>query len=562
MDSVHVFLSGSSNSRQGIADLKLENISLDELFLEAIKENVESELGYDKYYQKLVWNGKILQDDKTLGEYYRDHPISKPSRSAADELGARTMMVTLIASQKADVEKIQQLKEDKLMRGFDNTRSQYVAKPRATSDVRLAGVNANKYGFGGVHALPNFADSNKATALLEKLANDRGVLHVMSHYQWKVGVLKEMPPDGKVGVDPVCVLGYNTNKGQEIHLRLRTDDLKGFRPWYKLIEVLCHELSHNIHSEHDSNFYALMRDIMKEQKEVEEKYQTGYRLDHRDYYEGDDTGAIKQQFQGKSEKLGSGPSGSYAGGNSNDNGSSNGNSHTQLAEATTRRQLSIPSSMSAENPLVKQSIPEEAKAPMDIEVNALAESTQAVGLLSAKVTGDAADLSEPRNEIDTIQDEPKELPKIPTKNRSKQAKKLNSVSVPSPVEDSLAEALKSNQTLAALTDSSTQRMLRINHAIQDLCSEILTKSCNLVNVRDGVYKTFRQYIHNALFHPNDLKFRRIPTNNQVFQQRLGRYNFTSVALRAVGFELDEAKQEWVLKNYDPVLLRMALDVLH
>jgi len=38
-----------------------------------------------------------------------------------------------------------------------------------------------------------------------------------------------MPPEGKVGVSPVCILGVNINRGQEVSLRLRTDDLKGGR---------------------------------------------------------------------------------------------------------------------------------------------------------------------------------------------------------------------------------------------------------------------------------------------------------------------------------------------
>lgn len=37
----------------------------------------------------------------------------------------------------------------------------------------------------------------------------------------------EMPPEGKVGISPVCILGVNINRGQEISLRLRTDDLRG-----------------------------------------------------------------------------------------------------------------------------------------------------------------------------------------------------------------------------------------------------------------------------------------------------------------------------------------------
>ena len=41
-----------------------------------------------------------------------------------------------------------------------------------------------------------------------------------------MGTLSEMPPEGKVGISPVCLLGVNINAGQEISLRLRTDDLK------------------------------------------------------------------------------------------------------------------------------------------------------------------------------------------------------------------------------------------------------------------------------------------------------------------------------------------------
>lgn len=82
-----------------------------------------------------------------------------------------------------------------------------------------------------------------------------------------------MYPDGKVGVDPVCVLGLNQNKGQKILLRLRTDDLLGFRKYlgyvldvvflvshsylftltffisvidFSIKKVLFHELTHNV----------------------------------------------------------------------------------------------------------------------------------------------------------------------------------------------------------------------------------------------------------------------------------------------------------------------------
>ena len=63
-----------------------------------------------------------------------------------------------------------------------------------------------------------------------------------------MGLLSEMPPEGKVGVSPMCILGVNINGGQEISLRLRTDDLRGFRRYDRIRETLCHELAHMVRS--------------------------------------------------------------------------------------------------------------------------------------------------------------------------------------------------------------------------------------------------------------------------------------------------------------------------
>lgn len=60
----------------------------------------------------------------------------------------------------------------------------------------------------------------------------------MTKHRWSVGLLSEMPPEGKVGVSPVCILGVNINVGQEISLRLRTDDLQGFRRHAPLLPLL------------------------------------------------------------------------------------------------------------------------------------------------------------------------------------------------------------------------------------------------------------------------------------------------------------------------------------
>jgi hypothetical protein len=74
----------------------------------------------------------------------------------------------------------------------------------------------------------------------------------MESHGWHVGKLTEMPPEGRVGVSEVCVLGYNVNHGQEISLRLRTDDMKGFRKYARIRETLVHELAHMVSKGEDS----------------------------------------------------------------------------------------------------------------------------------------------------------------------------------------------------------------------------------------------------------------------------------------------------------------------
>ena len=74
---------------------------------------------------------------------------------------------------------------------------------------------AGQYTFGeykvldGARLTPSKED---ALQLLYRVASDPGIVAVMNRYHWSVGLLSEMPPEGKVGVDQACVLGYNVNK--------------------------------------------------------------------------------------------------------------------------------------------------------------------------------------------------------------------------------------------------------------------------------------------------------------------------------------------------------------
>lgn len=153
------------------------------------------------------------------------------------------------------------------MRGFDEDDER--TRTGGVSSAGGSGVSVNRtanssqaaYGFRALEALPvgPSATPPKAAALqrLQELASDKAVLAVMKEHQWSVGALKEMPPEGLVGVSASCLMGLNRNHGEEILLRLRTDDWRGLRPYGAVIEVLMHELAHNVHSDHDANFKAL-----------------------------------------------------------------------------------------------------------------------------------------------------------------------------------------------------------------------------------------------------------------------------------------------------------------
>ena len=135
------------------------------------------------------------------------------------------------------------------------------------------GSSQSPYRFHRTQAIPSteprFAmgatpGTNEAAALLRKLASDSNILSLMERRKWAVGLLAEMPPQGLVGVSSSCLMGLNRNRGQSIHLRLRTDDWLGLRPYEKVVEVLLHELTHNVHDDHDDDFKALNSELAKE----------------------------------------------------------------------------------------------------------------------------------------------------------------------------------------------------------------------------------------------------------------------------------------------------------
>eukprot|EP00041_Stephanoeca_diplocostata_P037958 m.1464111 g.1464111 ORF g.1464111 m.1464111 type:complete len:175 (+) comp25134_c0_seq102:898-1422(+) len=140
----------------------------------------------------------------------------------------------------------------------------------------FAGVQPDEYTFTEISPLENLPPGvpgpYEAESLLRRLANDRGIRAIMQEHKWTVHRLTEFAPSlstGIVGVTDSCLLGYNKNKGQEISLRLRTDDFEGFRYYNIIVETLIHELCHMEHSDHDAAFWRLNSQLTKEYKTLD-----------------------------------------------------------------------------------------------------------------------------------------------------------------------------------------------------------------------------------------------------------------------------------------------------
>ena len=213
---------------------------------------------------KLIHAGKILRDEDTVG--------SIP--------GGLNAELILMGSTSEAIDELKERENNsankvRVIDDLDGKRpsSMYIdrSEPRQSNQP-------NPYKFQSIQTLPNLPNEDKAREILNSLANDEGVLAVMKKHKWSVGALCELYPEGYVGVSDVCVMGLNENHGQRILLRLRTDDMKGFRKILSIRKVLCHELAHNVHSEHDVKFYVLMRQIEREIVELDWKNSKGRSL--------------------------------------------------------------------------------------------------------------------------------------------------------------------------------------------------------------------------------------------------------------------------------------------
>lgn len=188
-----------------------------------------------------------------------------------------------MATQTATIDDLKSKKSDPTIRGFDQEhlhsqkrRQQHQQTQHWADDMvqskdykfcRFQECRDQSFGHRSTDQTPHaFA----ARQLLEKMATDPGIVAIMNERELVVGTLGEMDPiDDRIMLKKqqdsgggACLLGYNTNAGSRIDIKLRTDDLTAFRAYPDLVSTLIHELSHNWVGEHNLLFwtnYAQMR---------------------------------------------------------------------------------------------------------------------------------------------------------------------------------------------------------------------------------------------------------------------------------------------------------------
>jgi hypothetical protein len=218
---------------------------------------------------KLLYNGQtILQGDVVVtASTCQDVPLFLT-------VPKKTPKIMVLVSEKEQVEQVQTRKSDPTIRGFDRERTNVVSQQTnlywgtdtgQDKNFKFCRFQACTWQSFGHRPLDSTPHDFEAFKLLEKLATDPGIRAIMRERELVVGTLGEMDPiddrlmkkmQNQQQRPGPCLLGYNTNAGARIDIKLRTDDLRSFRSYPHLVCTLIHELSHNWCSEHDELFWA------------------------------------------------------------------------------------------------------------------------------------------------------------------------------------------------------------------------------------------------------------------------------------------------------------------
>ncbi|XP_074288048.1 DNA-dependent metalloprotease WSS1-like [Silene latifolia] len=112
------------------------------------------------------------------------------------------------------------------------------------------------------------AGEKEARKILEDVAKQ--VQPIMYKHKWKVQLLSEFCPSNP------ALMGLNIDGGAEIKLRLRRQERQwDFFTYEQILDTMLHELCHNEHGPHNTDFYKLLDELRLECEELMAKGITG-----------------------------------------------------------------------------------------------------------------------------------------------------------------------------------------------------------------------------------------------------------------------------------------------
>jgi len=269
---------GESNS--------IDNVSHQTTATELLNEVRNSFQVDDDIILRLIFKGKTIAQESMVedkdsmevdGDAVNDnnaHPAFQPETTKIPK--SKPLKVIVMGSATTtNIQKLNSLRSDPLMRGFDDLQLKFHTKSSSailsTYWGPLHGHQSKQYKFCRFQECTDASFGSRpgsstphaweARTLLAKLATDPGMVAIFKSRELIVGTLGEMDPvDDRLmqrkASEGACLLGYNTNHGMRIDVKLRADDLSGFRPYDELASTLIHELSHNWCGEHDVLFWT------------------------------------------------------------------------------------------------------------------------------------------------------------------------------------------------------------------------------------------------------------------------------------------------------------------
>ncbi|KAJ3707434.1 hypothetical protein LUZ61_011139 [Rhynchospora tenuis] len=447
---------------------------------------------------------------------------------------------------------------------------------------------------------------SEALKRMHMLACDPGIIAIMNKHKWRVGIMTEMAPVGYVGVSPKCILGFNKNKGEEISLRLRTDDLKGFRKYEVIKKTLIHELAHMVHSEHDANFFALNKQLTEEAASLDWTRSKGHTLHgHRtaDSYDEEEfsytpakpiiANVLGGEVRPSASPRASSVAAAYsrfintsigdldqAGPKNEPDLDENKSDPTRSVEPITEdldrmatvsesdpddsltgNNLRLPNKTDRSIDNLENIVVEPAKydlVPKDIIMEELHsneknlmepdpdESTSVVKFPPEMDLENRRSEPDPDDSIDNFKSEEKNLMEPDPDESTAAAKYPSEMDLESHIEPRMGSEPDPDDIIDNMKSEEIQRL---EEPVAEICLrlqksiQILRSETNPIEA-SAVLQTLSKIIRNVIEHPNEVKFRKLRKANPQFQRNVANYTAAMEVLKMVGFSEDVIADEF------------------